>query len=146
MPLSDLNAGLDRPGDALPDALASRSGIVVVSGGVTMLGRTTFVTAAAGTVLVLSATAASAHSCANVSRPAPPCGMTCTTVVSDGHWVWLPSLANIGIPNLPPVWGFDPPANFTNGATESLLGTSAICSTGGVPARQTEHGIQSGCE
>jgi hypothetical protein len=106
-----------------------------------MLGRTALVTAATGTILVLGATAASAHSCANLSRPAPACGMTCPAPVVDGHWVWLPS---IGVPV--PFWGFDPPANFSNGATESLLGTSAICSTGGVPARQTDHGIQTGCE
>jgi hypothetical protein len=121
---------------------------VIFTQGDTMLGRTAFVTAAAGTILVLGATAASAHSCANVSRPAAACGFSCTTVVTDGHWVWLPSLTNIGVPAdfLPPFWGFDPPANFTNGQTESLLGTSAICSTAGVPARQTDHGIQSGCE
>jgi hypothetical protein len=106
-----------------------------------MLGRTAFVTAAAGTIIVLGATAASAHSCANVSRADAPCGLSCPVPVVDGHWVWLPS---IGVPF--PAWGFDPPANFTNGATESLLGTSALCPPGSVPARQTDHGIQSGCE
>ena len=105
-----------------------------------MLGRTSFVVAATGAFLAIGATAASAHSCVNLSRPAPPCAPTCSTPVVDGHWVWLPS---IGVPF--PAWGFDAPANFTNGKTDSLLGTSAIC-TKGVPARQTDHGIQTGCE
>jgi hypothetical protein len=106
-----------------------------------MLGRTSFVVAAAGAFLAIGATAASAHSCANLSRPAPPCGMTCTTPVVDGHWVWLPS---IGVPV--PLWGYDPPEGYINAAgNESLLGLSAICTTG-VDARQTDHGIQTGCE
>ena len=108
-----------------------------------MLGRTTFVTAAAGAALVLGATAASAHSCYNASRPPPACAPTCPAFTTDGLWLWLPSIPGAG---LPPVWGFGVPENFTNGQTESILGTSAICSTAGVPARQTTHGIQSGCE
>src|SRR5437867_12100133 len=48
-------------------------------------------------------------SCANVSRAPAPCGFTCSTVVVQGNWVWLPSLANVGIPGLPPFWGFIPP-------------------------------------
>ena len=107
-----------------------------------MLGRTSFVVGASAAFLALGATAASAHSCANVSRPAPPCGMSCPTPVVDGHWVWLPS---IGVPF--PVWGFDPPQGYTAATgSESLLGQSALCSPDGVPARQTDHGIQSGCE
>jgi hypothetical protein len=107
---------------------------------------------AAGIVAI--PTAAFADSCANVSRAPARCGLTCTSgPVTDGNWVWLPS---IGVPN--PVWGFAPPGtpdstllglpgangNYSNGKTNSLLGNSAICN-GGVPARQTTHGIQSGC-
>ena len=107
-----------------------------------MLGRTSFVVAAAGAFLAIGATAASAHSCANVSRPAPPCAPNCTTPVFDGRWVWLPS---IGVPF--PAWGFDTPEGYINATgNESLLGQSAVCSADGVPARQTTHGIQSGCE
>jgi hypothetical protein len=109
--------------------------------------------ALAGAIVAIPA-AAFADSCANVSRAPAPCGMTCTAPVVDGNWVWLPS---IGVPD--PVWGFAPPGaadsvafglpgangNYTNGQTSSLLGQSAICKAG-VPARQTAHGIQSGCE
>ena len=106
-----------------------------------MLGRSSFIVAAAGAFLAIGATAASAHSCVNVSRPAPPCGMTCAEPVFDGHWVWLPS---IGVPF--PAWGFGPPEGYINATgSESLLGQSAIC-TKGVPARQGDHGIQTGCE
>jgi hypothetical protein len=79
--------------------------------------------------------------------------MTCAGPVIEGNWVWLPS---IGVPD--PAWGFAPPGaadsvafgfpgangNYTNGATSSLLGNSAICN-GGAAARQTTHGIQTGC-
>jgi hypothetical protein len=79
--------------------------------------------------------------------------MTCAGPVIEGNWVWLPS---IGVPD--PAWGFAPPGaadsvafgfpgangNYTNGATSSLLGNSAICDRG-VPSRQTTNGIQSGC-
>lgn len=100
-----------------------------------------------------------ADSCSNVSRPAPACDLSCTSAVVDGNWVWLPS---IGIPD--PVWGFSPPGtptsngllgiqlpdangNYLNqqGNFAWLLENSKICSTGGVPNRQTTHGIQSGC-
>jgi hypothetical protein len=68
--------------------------------------------------------------------------------------VWLPS---VGAPI--EAWGFATPGtapsvelgapgangNYTNGKTESLLGVSAVCN-GGALARQTTHGIQSGCE
>ncbi len=99
-------------------------------------------------------------SCANVSRAPAACGFTCTTVVVQGNWVWLPSLVNIGIPGdqLPPFWGFIPPGtpdaqfigspgangNYTNGFTLSLLGHSAYCLKG-VNADKS-HGIVSGCE
>jgi hypothetical protein len=111
---------------------------------------------------------AAADSCTNLSRdanaPAPDCGFTCTTVVSQGNWVWLPSLYSTGISSdpLPPIWGFAPPGaadstglglpgsngNYTNGQTSSLLGVSAICQGGGNVnnVRQSSNGIQSGCE
>lgn len=109
--------------------------------------------ALAGVIMAVP-TAAFADSCANVSRAPAACGMTCSSPVVEGNWVWLPS---IGVPD--PVWGFAPPGatdsvtfglpgangNYTNGQTSSLLGVSAICN-GGVPARQTGHGIQSGCQ
>jgi hypothetical protein len=95
--------------------------------------------------------AAVADSCANVSRAAPHD----PTTVSKGNWVWLPSID----PSLPPVWGFAPPGspdstafglpgangNYTNGQTSSLLGMSNNCPPGNNSARQTSHGIQSGC-
>jgi hypothetical protein len=80
--------------------------------------------------------------------------------VTDGNWVWLPSLATLGIPGpFPPLWGFAPPGtpdasligapgaggNYTNGKTGSLLGVSNNCPPGNNPNRQTTHGVQSGC-
>jgi hypothetical protein len=84
--------------------------------------------------------AAQASSCANFSRPAPACNLTCTSPVVAGNWVWLPS---IGVPLA--AWGFAPPGtvdsqlsgapgangNYTNGQTASLLGMSALCTNGG---------------
>lgn len=100
-----------------------------------------------------------ADSCANVSRAPAPCGFTCTTVVVEGNWVWLPSLVNIGIPAqvLPPFWGFNPPGgpdaqllgtpgaggNYQNGFSEWLLGHSAYCLKG--VNQDKSHGIVSGC-
>jgi len=95
-----------------------------------------------GAVLTLViASTALADSCANVSRAPAPCGFACTTVVTDGNWVCLPSLVNIGIPanELPPFWGFNPPGgpdaqflgtpgaggNDQNGSSKWLLGHSA---------------------
>jgi len=98
-----------------------------------------------------------ADSCANLSRGGPiPTG---DGVITKGNWVWLPSLAAVGEPGLPPVWGFAAPGrldsdllqmpgangNFTNGQTGSLLGVSANCPPGANTNRQTDHGIQSGC-
>ena len=99
-------------------------------------------------------------SCANVSRAPASCGFTCTTVVMQGNWVWLPSLTNVGVPAqaLPPFWGFAPPGaedsvlfgapgangNYQNGFSSSLLGRSAYCLKG-VNADKS-HGIVSGCE
>jgi hypothetical protein len=104
------------------------------------------------------ASTALGSSCANVSRAPASCGFTCSTVVVQGNWVWLPSLANIGLTGLPPFWGFIPPGtpdaqriqapdangNYTNGFTVSLLGHSAYCLKG-VNADRS-HGIVSGCE
>jgi len=107
------------------------------------------------TVLVsfaLSAQVAFADSCANFSRAAP--APTGPGPIIRGNWVWLPS---VGAPI--DAWGFAPPGaadsvdfgfpgasgNYTNGATSSLLGVSAICSPGNAH-RQTTNGIQSGCE
>ncbi len=84
--------------------------------------------------------AAQASSCANFSRPAPACNLTCSAPVIDGNWVWLPS---VGAPIA--AWGFAPPGtfdskffgfpgangNYTNGQTASLLGMSALCTNGG---------------
>lgn len=100
-----------------------------------------------------------ADSCANVSRAPAPCGWSCSTVVVEGNWLWLPSLVNIGVPadQLPPFWGFIPPGgpdaqllgtpgaggNYQNGFSEWLLGHSAYCLKG-VNADKS-HGIVSGC-
>jgi hypothetical protein len=100
-----------------------------------------------------------ADSCANVSRAPAPCGFSCTTVVMEGNWIWLPSLTNIGVPadQLPPFWGFAPPGgfdsvfigapgangNYQNGFSEWLLGHSAYCLKG-VNAEKS-HGIVSHC-
>jgi len=99
-----------------------------------------------------------ADSCANVSRAPAACGFSCTSVVVQGNWVWLPSLSNLGLTDLPPFWGFITPGsgdsiqlnapgangNYTNGFTVSLLGHSAYCLKGVNPDKS--HGIVSGCE
>ena len=119
-----------------------------------------FVGVIAAVALAIPA-AAVADSCANVSRPAPECNLSCTSLVTDGNWIWLPSIPGIG-KFLPPLWGFAPPGaedsqnlglpgsngNYTNAQTSSLLGMSAICQGGGnvQNARQGTSGIQSGCE
>ena len=101
----------------------------------------------------LSAQIAFADSCENASRAAP--SPTGPGPVIKGNWVWLPS---IGVPVQ--AWGFAPPGtvdstafgfpgangNYTNGQTSSLLGMSANCPPGSNANRQTDHGIQSGCE
>lgn len=120
-----------------------------------MLRKALFVAGAAVAGISIP-TAAFADSCSNVSRPPAACGMNCTTgPVIEGNWVWLPS---IGVPE--PAWGFSPPGSLTSiqaglpdaagnyaqsrGSFSWLLENSAICN-GGVPNRQTSHGIQSGC-
>lgn len=100
-----------------------------------------------------------ADSCLNVSRAPAACGSSCSTVVVEGNWLWLPSLVNIGVPAqfLPPYWAFAPPGgfdaqflgtpgaggNYQNGFSEWLLGHSAYCLKG-VNADKS-HGIVSGC-
>jgi hypothetical protein len=115
--------------------------------------------AAAITLGVLAIpTTALADTCVNLSRAPGPCGTAttppCTGPVVQGNWVWLPS---VGAPD--PIWLFAPPGgpnsvnfefpgangNYTNGKTESLLGVSNNCPPGNNPARQTDHGIQTGC-
>jgi len=101
--------------------------------------------------------AASADSCANVSRPAPTNYDRAMGPLIQGNRVWLPS---IGVPFQ--AWGFATPGtidsieggfpgangNYTNGQTASLLGMSAYCTDRGkvIQVRQTDHGIQAGCE
>jgi hypothetical protein len=109
-------------------------------------------------VLAIPATAF-ADSCANVSRAPAECGTSCSSPVVRGNWVWLPSVD----PTAPPLWGFAPPGapesvanqlpgangNYQNTAVTgngSLLQNSANCPPGSNTARQTNHGIQSGCE
>jgi opacity protein-like surface antigen len=111
--------------------------------------------AVAAAALALPA-AAVADSCANLSRAPADCGTTCSGPVTQGNWIWLPS---IGVPVA--AWGFAPPGaadsvqsdfpgangNYTNGETSSLLGVSVHCNPTGDPSnRQQDHGIQSGCE
>ena len=129
-----------------------------------MIKRGKFLAGVAAAVVVMAIPGtAFASSCANVSRStnAPAaCGFSCTAPVVVGNWVWLPSLASIGVPGpLPPLWGFAPPGtpdsvafgapgangNYTNGQTGSLLGVSNNCPPGNNTARQTTNGIQSGC-
>jgi hypothetical protein len=116
----------------------------------------TFVVGLAAAAALAIPAAAVADSCSNVSRAPAACGMECPAPVTDGNWVWLPS---IGVDF--PAWGFAPPGgpdstevglpgangNYTNGQTASLLGMSAVCQgTGNAQnARQQDHGIQTGC-
>jgi hypothetical protein len=104
-------------------------------------------------MLALTAAPALANSCANVSRAAPK-STDSSGLIIKGRWVWLPSVE----PGAPPIWVFvtpgtdvsaqflsKPHGNYTNGKTESLLGVSAHCPTD-TTSRQSDHGIQSGCE
>ena len=123
--------------------------------------------AVVGVAALLATTApAMADSCANVSRPAPADWTPATVFTAplvQGGWVFLPSLSSIfGPVGFPPLWGKITPGtqdaillgtpdangNYTNGKTVSLLGVSAICrqSSQAFVVRQTDHGIQSGCE
>jgi hypothetical protein len=106
-----------------------------------------------GLLALTVAGTALADSCANVSRAAPECGLSCSSPVIVGNWVWLPS---IGVPFA--AWGMAPPGgdesvnngfpgangNYTNDFSDSLLGHSAYCLKGVNTDRS--HGIVSGCE
>ena len=116
--------------------------------------RLSYLVALALAVLAVGATSAVASSCANLSRPAPN-DVVAGQPLTRGNWVWLPS---IGVPA--PFWGFAPPGSddaallglpgsggqHAQHAGSSLLDMSAICRSGIPTARQTDHGIQSGCE
>ena len=113
--------------------------------------RALVVAGAAAAALAATAGSAFANDCANFSRTAPACWYSdtgCTSPVVRGNWVFLPSIE----PDLPPVWGFGPPANFTNGKTDALTALGNIQSGGAVcatPNRQftgdlsTIHGVLS---
>jgi hypothetical protein len=103
-------------------------------------------------VVALAAPAvAAADSCANFSRSAPACNLSCTAPVIQGNWVWLPSID----PSAPPAWGFASPGgpdsvaagfpgangNYTNGQTSSLLGMSALCRTDKVAIFKRQDGV-----
>lgn len=131
--------------------------------------RRAFATAVVATIALAGVTGtAFADSCANVSRAAPA-GFSSTTVYTapliQGGWLWLPSLSAVfggSTTDFPPYWGkitpgtadailFNAPdqnGNYTNGKTVSLLGVSAVCNSSSQAfiVRQTDHGIQSGCE
>jgi hypothetical protein len=119
---------------------------------------------------------AAADSCANYSRQAPACNLSCTAPVIQGNWVWLPSIDSLVGEQLPPVWGFAPPGaldsqifgtpgaagNYTDGQTSSLLGMSALCNGTKLAILKRQdgnfqillsggdisqlHGVWSGCE
>ena len=130
--------------------------------------RVAAVALAATALIGAGAGAAYADSCANVSRSAPA-GFTESTIYTaplvQGDWLWIPSLSSIfggTTAAYPPYWGKITPGtadsvllnapdqngNYTNGKTVSLLGVSAVCNTSSQAfvVRQTDHGIQSGCE
>ena len=104
----------------------------------------------AGAVLAMAGTAF-ADNCGNFSRVAPACWYSqsgCTAPVVRGNWVFLPSID----PSLPPIWGFGPPANFTNGQSDALTALADLKSGGAVcatPNRQFDptlagvHGVLS---
>jgi hypothetical protein len=117
-----------------------------------MMKRIVVLVAMLAMMVFLAAPAALALSCDNVSRQAPK-GDTSSGPIVKGHWVWLPS---IGVDE--EAWGFVPPGtepagpllgkpngNYTNGKTHSLLGVSANCDPSKSTARQSEHGVQTGC-
>jgi hypothetical protein len=94
-------------------------------------------TAAAGVMLVTGTAGAWADDCANVSRAAPECGMTCTAgPIVQGRWVWLPS---VGVPLA--AWGFETPDRFTDGKADALTAQGDAASGGAVcatPNRQPD--------
>ena len=116
--------------------------------------RTLWGAAAATSALLLVGAAANADDCANVSRAPAACGWSCPGPVTQGNWVWLPS---IGVPEY--AWGFATPGslpsqglgfpgangNYLNQAGGfSWLLENSLCVNGNT-ARQTTNGIQSGC-
>src|ERR671933_193796 len=94
---------------------------------------------------------AAADSCANYSRSAPACNLSCTAPVIQGNWVWLPSIDS----SAPAAWGFAPPGgadatafgfpgangNYTDEKTSSLLGVSALCRTDKVAVFKRRDGV-----
>ncbi|WP_433874393.1 hypothetical protein [Sinomonas atrocyanea] len=114
--------------------------------------------AVAGTTaaLLLAGSAAYADDCVNVSRAPAPCGTDCTQgPVIEGNWVWLPSVDA----NAPAAWGFATPGSavsqgfgFPGGSGNYLndrggfswLLENGVCANGNT-ARQTSHGVQTGC-
>jgi hypothetical protein len=109
------------------------------------------VSATAVTALIGTAGVAVANDCANFSRVAPACYYSqsgCTSPYVRGNWVFLPSVDS----SLPPIWGFGPPENFTNGQSEALTALADLNSGGAVcatPNRQFDptlagvHGVLS---
>lgn len=110
----------------------------------------TVTVAGAGAVLAMAGTAF-ANDCANFSRVAPACFYSasgCGAPVIRGNWVFLPSIDS----SLPPIWGFGPPSNFTNGQSDALTALANLKSGGAVcatPNRQFDptlagvHGVLS---
>src|ERR671925_3380 len=72
---------------------------------------------------------AAADSCANFSRSAPACNLSCTAPVIQGNWVWLPSID----PSAPAGWGFASPGGADStafgfpGANGDRAGDGAPC-------------------
>ena len=109
------------------------------------------VSAIGAVAVIATAGTAFANDCANFSRVAPACFYSssgCTTPVVRGNWVFLPSIEA----DLPPIWGFGPPANFTNGQSDALTALADLKSGGAVcatPNRQFDptlagvHGVLS---
>ena len=87
--------------------------------------------------MIAMAGTAFAHDCANFSRAAPACAAdnSCGLFYTVGNWLWIPSVD----PSAPPIWGFMPPDNFTNGKSDALTAWAnqqsggAVCAT---PHRQ----------
>lgn len=100
------------------------------------------VTSVGALAVLLAPAAAYADSCTNVSRPAP------SSETMIGTWMWTGSEWMFMVPggeDSQEMGAPDMNGNFANGSTASILGQTPICTTG-VPARQTQHGLQSGCE
>ncbi len=99
-------------------------------------------------LLVLTANAALADTCRNLSRPAPS---DPSAPIVKGNWHWVPDdgIWMFAVPGGADSMMFGTPdagGNYTNGRTGSLLGVSNNCPVGNNPYRQTTNGIQSLCE